>query len=73
MLPPPITSASSSPVRANLDELARELVDGLRVEAELGGAHQRLAGQLQQDALEDRRTLQLWQRRSHVYATEYQA
>ena len=52
------------PVRAHVDELRRELVDGAGVEAVLPPAHQGLAGELQQDAVEAHRGR---------YATAYQA
>ena len=58
--------------RADVDELPRERVDGARVEPELPGAHQRLAGELEHDAGERRSGGRRLRRRGHQ-ATENQA
>ncbi len=59
--------------RVNLDELLRELVDGHRVEAEIGLPHQRLARELEQDPAKRRSLLRARLRRYGHQPTEYQA
>ena len=51
MLPPPITTPISTPRRAHFRDLGDDALDGLAVDAVGVVAHQRLARQLEQDAL----------------------
>ena len=52
MLPPPTTMAISTPPSRTMRDLLGERVEDLGVDAVAGVAHERLAGELEQDALE---------------------